>query len=136
MFLMFNLKPPNSVAYAGKNFGGFKVMAGLVWGPRAEPPGRRRIFENLQKEFLRKLPKMHYFSIFFKRFNKPYVNFSRLWTKNTICWEILRNFRKFSKDFLENLENSIILAYFSKNLTNNALIFRAFGRKLQILGKF
>ena len=38
------------VAYAGKNFGGFKVMAGLVGGPGAEPPPRRRrIFENLQK---------------------------------------------------------------------------------------
>ena len=39
----------NAVTYAGKNFGGFKVTAGLVGGPGAEPPGRRRIFENLQK---------------------------------------------------------------------------------------
>ena len=30
----------------------------LVGGPGAEAPGRRRIFENLQKYFLRKLPKM------------------------------------------------------------------------------
>ena len=32
--------------------GGFKVLAGLVGSPGAEPPGRRRIFENLQKNFL------------------------------------------------------------------------------------
>ena len=38
-----------------KNFGGFKVMSGLVGGPGAEPLGRRRIFENLQKYSLRKL---------------------------------------------------------------------------------
>ena len=78
-----------SVAYAGKKFGGFKVMTGLVGGPGAELPGRWRIFENVQKNFLRKLQKVHYFSIFFK-----------------------------------------------KNLTNHALIFRAFGRKTQIVGKF
>ena len=28
----------NYWAYAGKNVGGFKVMAGLVGGPGAEPP--------------------------------------------------------------------------------------------------
>ena len=50
--------------------------------------------------------------------------------------EILRNFRNFSKNSSENFEKSIILAYFSKSLTNHALIFRAFGRKLQIVGKF
>ena len=42
-----------AVAYAGKNFGEgvFKVMAGLVGVPGAEPPppGRWRIFENVQK---------------------------------------------------------------------------------------
>ena len=58
-----------AVAYAGKNSGGFKVMAGLVGGTGAEPPppGRQRIFENLQKNFVRKLQKMHYFSIFYKK---------------------------------------------------------------------
>ena len=30
----------------------------------------------------------------------------------------------------------IILAYFSKNLTNHALLFRALGRKTQIVGEF
>ena len=48
--------------------GGFKGMAGLVGGPGAETLGRWRIFENLQKDFLRKLQKTHYFSLFFKKF--------------------------------------------------------------------
>ena len=48
-------------------------------------------------------------------------------------WE---NFRKFSKNFLRNLQKCIILAYFSKNLTNHSLIFCALGRKAQIVGKF
>ena len=53
-------------------------------------------FENFSKNFLRKLQKMNYFSIFFKKFNKPCVNFSRVWTKNTNCWEILRSFQNIS----------------------------------------
>ena len=41
---------PLSVAYAGKNFEGVQGRgSGLVGGPGAEPPGRQRIFENLQK---------------------------------------------------------------------------------------
>ena len=107
-------------------------MAGLVVGPGSGAPERRRIFENLQRNFLIKLQKMHYFSIFFKKFNKPCVNFWGVWTKNTNCWEILWNFRKFQNNF----EKSIILAYFLKILTTHALIFRAFGRKTQIIGKF
>ena len=35
--------------------GGLKVMAGLVGGPGAEPPGRRKIVENIQQNFLIKL---------------------------------------------------------------------------------
>ena len=46
------------------------------------------------------------------------------------------NFLKFAKKFLRKLQKCIILGYFSKNLTNHALVFRAFGRKTQILGKF
>ena len=37
---------------------------------------------------------MHYFSIFFKKINKQCINFSRVWTKNTNCWEILKIFDK------------------------------------------
>ena len=41
-------------------------------------------FSEFSKNFLRKWGKMHYFSIFFKEFSKPCVNFLRVWTKNTI----------------------------------------------------
>ena len=38
--------------------------------------------------------------------------------------------------FSKICKKCIILAYFSKKLTKQALIFRAFGRKTQTLGKF
>ena len=72
-FLSFTLTVI-TVAYAGKNFGGFEVMAGLVGGP-----GRRRTFENLQ--IAKNAIILAYFS---KKFNKPCVNFSRVWTKTQI----------------------------------------------------
>ena len=46
------------------------------------------------------------------------------------------NFRKFSRNFLRKLRKSMILIYFSENITNNELSFRASGRKTQIVGKF
>ena len=45
-------------------------------------------------------------------------------------------FENFQTYFLIKLRKCIILAYFSKHLTNPALIFRAFGRKTKIVGKF
>ena len=45
-------------------------------------------------------------------------------------------FSKIFKKFIEKRAKWIILAYFSKNVTNNALIFRAFGRKTQRVGKY
>ena len=47
-----------------------------------------------------------------------------------------KNFENLQKFSLENCKKCIILAYFTQNLTNPALIFRAFGRKTQIVGKF
>ena len=85
------------------------------------------------KKFLRKLRKMHYFSIFFKWFNKPYVNFMRVWTKNTSCWKIWENL---SKNFLGQLRKCIILAYFSKKVNKSCVNFSRFGRKTKIIGKF
>ena len=111
------------MAYAGKNFGGgFKVLAGLVGGPGAEPPGRQRIFENLQKNFLKKIAKMHYFSIFFEKFKKPCVNFTCVWTKNTNSWEFLIDFRKFSKNIFWKFRTihyfSIFFKRFNKPCVN------------------
>ena len=77
---------------------------------------------------LRKLLKL-IFSIFFKKFNKPSIRFLRVWTKNATCRIFLRKFSE------ENCER-IILAYFSKNLTNHAFKFCAFGRTTQFLGNF
>ena len=76
--------------------GGFKVMAGLIGGPGAKRPGRRRIFEKLQKDFLRKLQKMHYFSISFKEiWQTMRYFFARLDEKH----KFMGNFEKFSKIF-------------------------------------
>ena len=51
--------------------------------------------------------------------------------------ERLRKFWKILKISLQkNCIKCIILAYFSNKLTNYALIFCAFGRKTQIVGKF
>ena len=43
------------------------------------------------KRFLRKLQRMHYFSLFFKKIKNP-VNISSVSMKNTNCWEIFRKF--------------------------------------------
>ena len=53
--------------------------------------GKTQFVGNLQKDFLKKIAKMYYFSTFFKKFNKPWVNFLRVWTKNAML-EILRKF--------------------------------------------
>ena len=54
---------------------------------------------------------MHYFGIFFKKFNKPCVNFLRVWTKNTNSWEI---FKKFSKTFLRKQQKTNYFGIFFK----------------------
>ena len=45
------------------------------------------------------MQKLLYFRLFCKEITKPCVKFSRVWTKNTICWE---NFEKILKLFDEN----------------------------------
>ena len=118
------------MAYAGKISGGGVQGYGRPRGVRWPSPRTQENFRKFAKKFLKNIAKMLNFSILFKKFNKPWVNFSHVWTKNTNCWEILRNFRKFSKYFF------VILTYSSKNLTIHPLFFRAFGRNLQIVGKF
>ena len=80
---------PTDQSRKKENVRGFKIMAGLVGGPGIEPPGRRRIFENLQKNFLRensKIMKKCIILASFPRNSKPSVKFSLVWTINTICW--------------------------------------------------
>ena len=54
--------------------------------------------------------------------------------------KFLEKFEEFSKIFKQFLKkiakNALSLHIFQNKLTNHALLFRAFGRKLQIVGKF
>ena len=69
----------------------FKInQSGLVWGQGDGAPGRRRIFENLQINSCKKLQKCCIFVYLAKFLGK----FSRVWTKNTIVWEIWRKLWK------------------------------------------
>ena len=70
-------------------------MAGLVGAPRGRAPRMPENVRQFAKKFLKKIAKMHYFSLFFKLFAK----FLRFWTKNTIGWEI---FEKIMTIFDEN----------------------------------
>ena len=57
--------------------------------------------------------------------------------ENHNCSEGFEIFLTFFKRFLKEIpKNAIILSYFSENLTNSALIFRAFWRKTKIVWKF
>ena len=50
---------------------------------------------------------------------------------------LLEIFEKIFENFHKNIaKNPLFLHIFQKNLTNHALIIRAFGRKTQILGNF
>ena len=56
--------------------------------------------------------------------------------KTKIVERFSEKFRKFSTDFFRNLQKCIILAYFSKNLTNPRAQFSLFGQKHKLLGNF
>ena len=56
---------------------------GIMVVARIFPVSGEEDFSKILKNVLRKSRKMHYFSIFFKKFNKPCVKFLRVWTKNT-----------------------------------------------------
>ena len=59
--------------------------------------------------------------------------FARLDEKHNL----LEIFEKIFKGFHKNIaKNAWLLHIFQKNLTNNALLFRAFGRKTRIAGNF
>ena len=88
------------MAYAGKSSG----VQGYGWPRRwsrggAPPPGHRKIFENLQKKFLKKIAKNALFwPIFQRKFKNPPLDF-RAFGRKTIGWE---NFEKILKFFDEN----------------------------------
>ena len=92
------------MAYAGKIFGGgFKVMAGLVRGPGAEPPGRRRIFENLKKIPKENCQKCSILAYFAKKIQNSALNFRAFGRKPQLVWEFLENFKILDEYSIEKL---------------------------------
>ena len=94
----------NNLTMHGVNFWGFGLntqFAENVWDN----------FRKFSKVFLRKMLKMPYFSIFFKKFNKPSIQFLRIWTKNAMCRKFVR---KFSKIFRRKLRK---MHYFRRFFT-------------------
>ena len=51
-----------------------------------------KIFLKIFKKFVKKIAKNGFLSIFFKKFNKPSIQFLRVRTKNAICWKFVRKF--------------------------------------------
>ena len=87
---------------------------------------RGNTFRKFSKKFLRKLRKC----IFPQKFNKPCVNFSRVWTKDENCLEILK---VFDENSIENLNFYFIFNFiFQKRVTKN----RAFGNNTIFLQQF
>ena len=81
--------------------------------------------------------KTHYFSIIFKEFNNPCVQFLCVWTKTAIYLKFWENLRKFRKKLPKKIaKNGIFLAYFAKPFTKHALIFFRVWSKNTIFGNF
>ena len=121
-----------TVTYAGKIFtGGFKV--GRVRPRRGSGGGAPRTPENFRKFAKNSRRKLLYFRLFCKKISKPCGKFSRVWTKNTIVWEILRKFWKFLMKiqwknwiisiFLQNLLLKIETSEITSFLYNNFFRF-------------
>ena len=93
----------------------------------------KRNLLDFSKKFLRKLLKMHYFSIVFKKLNKPCVDFLRIWK----VWEILR---KFSNIFLKEIAKRELFGIFFKRFNNPCVYFSRVWTKnancCEILTKF
>ena len=64
--------------------------------------------KNFQTNFFIKMLKIDFLSIFFKKFNKPSIQFLRVWTKNAYSLEILRKFSKFLKRFLKKIAKNAL----------------------------
>ena len=79
--------------YAGQIFkGGQGRVSGLVGVPGGRAPRTPENLREFAKNSRGKLQKLLYFRLFCKEITKPCVTFSRVWTKNTIGWEIMRRF--------------------------------------------
>ena len=86
-----------SAAPPGFRFGGWNTLGVRPRiGSGGLPPTDAGEFSKIFKKLLKKIAKMHYFSIFFKKLNKPCASFARVWTQNRNCWEISEIFQKIS----------------------------------------
>ena len=74
---------------------------------------KHNLLESFEKIFIRILLKCIIFAYFSKKFSKPCVNFSRVWTKNANCWEILKIFDETS---IEKLNFYFIFIFMLENL--------------------
>ena len=88
-----------------------------------------RKFSKFSENFLKKIAKMHDFSVFFKRFNELCGNFSRVWTKIQIV-------ENFSKGFLEKLLKTHYFCMFSKKINKPCVCFSSRLDEKQFVGKF
>ena len=74
--------------------------------------GGGRVSENLRKlskNFLRKLLKMHYLRKYFKKINKPYVNFSGVWAKNKLFGNVEKILKISDENSIEKLHFYVFL---------------------------
>ena len=65
---------------------------------------------------------MHYFSIFSKTFNKPCVNFLRVWTKTQIVGKFWENFEIFCWKFYRKIEFFILFYFYFFIFFENLLL--------------
>ena len=72
-----------------KKFRESKVMASLVGGPGVKPLDARE-FAKSCKRFLQKMAKKHYFSLFFKRISKLWLNLCAFGRKTQLVGKLLR----------------------------------------------
>ena len=76
-------------------------------------------FENCE-QFSPKIAKMHYFRIFFKKFNKALVSFLRIWTNRKLILKFEKIFENIENFSSENCENPLFYHIFQRHLTNHA----------------
>ena len=103
--------------------GGFQGYGQL----RGEPPRMPENLRKFAKNFLRKLQKMHYFSLFFKKISQPFVKLLRVWSKNTIAWAMFEKI--FDENSIENLNFYLFLGKFvakNKAFGNNIIFLHFF----------
>ena len=118
-----------SEAEPGFSLGGDTLVGQPRGGSRGCCPPDAGELSKMFKDFLTKLLKCIILAYFSIKVNKPCVNFSRVWTKNTNFgkfWEILEIFQKY---FLRNLQNIHCFSIFFKKINKPMRSFLAVGTK-------